>query len=367
MAGIALIAFVVFVIQVGNRQQEVIRIGAILPLTGPAAEFGKTDRNTYQLGIDEVNLAGGINGQFIKLFVEDGQGDPKSSIAAFQKLHSVHDVQIFLTTVSSVSMALSSLVEQNQVIMFTDAAHPGIAKASKFIYRHSNIATDEAAIMLKDAMRIQKNLKLGILTVNDDYGFSIESAFRQLEETRHEFELVGVERYNKTETNFRSIVTRMLLAKPNYIVVAGYGKSMGIAIRHLRELGYEGEIITSIPFIATPSGMIVAGPALKNVSYLTFAYEDKPKALEFGRKYQDRYSSPPLINAVLDYSIFQLLKNGLVQVGTSPKNLQQYMNTVSNFNALSGNLTVSEEGDIPAELIVKRFTSNDIQRILEGK
>ena len=42
---------------------ESIKIGVITPLTGDAAVLGEFLKNTTDLAVEEINLAGGVNGQ----------------------------------------------------------------------------------------------------------------------------------------------------------------------------------------------------------------------------------------------------------------------------------------------------------------
>jgi len=53
-----------------QQEEKVIKIGAILPLTGAAAEWGENQMKGMELAIKEVNNKGGIKGKKIKLIAK---------------------------------------------------------------------------------------------------------------------------------------------------------------------------------------------------------------------------------------------------------------------------------------------------------
>ena len=68
------------------QQQETIKIGAILPLTGETMVWGENSRNGMQLAVEEINSAGGINGKLIEIIYEDSQCNPSKAVSSIQKL-----------------------------------------------------------------------------------------------------------------------------------------------------------------------------------------------------------------------------------------------------------------------------------------
>lgn len=46
-----------------SAQAQEIKIGLISSLTGPVSTYGQSVRNAVKMGVEEINNAGGINGQ----------------------------------------------------------------------------------------------------------------------------------------------------------------------------------------------------------------------------------------------------------------------------------------------------------------
>ena len=69
--------------------EETVKIGILLPLSGPAASIGVNSLNGHKLAVDEINEAGGIKslgGAKIELIVADSGGDPKVGMTQAERL-----------------------------------------------------------------------------------------------------------------------------------------------------------------------------------------------------------------------------------------------------------------------------------------
>ena len=63
-----------------------IKVGVLLPLTGKHAKFGEIEKQSFEMAVDEINKAGGVNGKKIELIIEDTQGKPDVGRSAMEKL-----------------------------------------------------------------------------------------------------------------------------------------------------------------------------------------------------------------------------------------------------------------------------------------
>jgi len=63
-----------------------IRLGVIADLTGPMSFMGIADANVARMVVDEINLAGGLLGRHIELYIEDSETTDEAASAAAAKL-----------------------------------------------------------------------------------------------------------------------------------------------------------------------------------------------------------------------------------------------------------------------------------------
>ena len=74
-----------------------IVLGALLPLTGPAANIGLQQQNGIEFAVSRINAAGGIRGQKVRFVYEDPQGKPDLGVAGFNRLVDLHKGPAILT------------------------------------------------------------------------------------------------------------------------------------------------------------------------------------------------------------------------------------------------------------------------------
>ena len=76
------------------------KIGGIGPITGPAAAYGESVKNSFELAAKEINEAGGINGYPVEIQFQDDEHDPEKSINAYNTLKD-WGMQLLMGTVTS--------------------------------------------------------------------------------------------------------------------------------------------------------------------------------------------------------------------------------------------------------------------------
>jgi branched-chain amino acid transport system substrate-binding protein len=59
-----------------------IKIGVAGPITGPNAAFGAQLKNGVEQAVEDINAAGGINGQKLQIVVGDDVSDPKQGTSS---------------------------------------------------------------------------------------------------------------------------------------------------------------------------------------------------------------------------------------------------------------------------------------------
>ena len=66
--------------------QQVFKIAAGVPLTGPLAKQGQEVANAVKLAVEEWNKKGGVLGKKIEVLEADDQGNPQVGVAAAEKV-----------------------------------------------------------------------------------------------------------------------------------------------------------------------------------------------------------------------------------------------------------------------------------------
>jgi len=162
-----------------SNNENVIKIGVIVPLTGGPSQWGKGALNMITIVADEVNAAGGINGKKIILIPEDGKCSPKEATDAFNKLVNVDGVKvIFGGGCSSECAALAPLLQEKKVFgLANTSTATGIFDDCNYCFRTSPPGIHQAEKIADIAFNKYKIKSVVLLTEQGTYSVSLSSDF----------------------------------------------------------------------------------------------------------------------------------------------------------------------------------------------
>ncbi|PIR05355.1 hypothetical protein COV56_03160, partial [Candidatus Kuenenbacteria bacterium CG11_big_fil_rev_8_21_14_0_20_37_9] len=333
-------------------EKEPVKIGVILPLTGEAATYGISDREGMLLAIEKINAEGGINGRKVRLIVEDSEGDPKGGISAFRKLVEIEGVKVIMTELSSVSMAIAPLVKEKQIVMFSIAGHPELTRQSEFIFRNYPTNTSIGGVTAELVMERLNLKKAGIMYINDEWGASLANAFREKFKGS-----IKMESFGSNDKDFRTQITKLKAFEPEAILVLGHSNvNLGIALRQIKELGYNGIILSTLE-VSYPEVLETAGEAINGVIYsdLNIDYENNPVAKEMKEIYVAKYDKEPDLSVAFAYDMTNLLINAIKKGGYEVGGIKDELLKTKDFEGVFGKLNINEIGDVEFTLVLKIF------------
>lgn len=122
-----------------------IRVGYILPLSGPLADFGIAIKNGVELARRDYPE---IKKVFEPIY-EDSKYDTRSAITAFQKLKSIDKVYATYIFGGPMTDAIAPLAEQSRLPSYSTEHDAHFSKGKKFLIRYANDAEDFAEVLLK--------------------------------------------------------------------------------------------------------------------------------------------------------------------------------------------------------------------------
>jgi len=347
------LATVLYITQTKKDSDE-IKIGAILPMTGPSSLLGELARNGLTIAENDINNKGGINGRQVKIYIEDGMADPSSSVSAFRKLVTLDKVKFVVTTHSSVSLAISPLADRDKIILFVHASHPQITGKSPYIFRHSNIAEQESQEIV-DFVQKENMRTYSIAVMDDDYGIVFRENLIKLF-LENNISIVSDVVYEKTETDFKTVAQKLLLSNqnPEIIVIAGLGNGVGLLIRRLKEFGYEGDILITLGAVIT-GAFESAGKSAKGIYYIDFRFDSTDKDYQdLSERYYEKYKSSLQSSSVLFYNTLMLLGHVIEKVDEDPHKVSKYLKTLEYFRGIGEEMEIVNNYDIVPSLQVFR-------------
>lgn len=208
-------------VQVQGVTDTEIRIGSLLPLSGPMAAWGTPLAKGMQIYYDYINDHGGIYGRKIKLIVADSGYEGPMAKEAATKLVEQDKVFAFQGNLgTAVELAVYKYLEENNIIdygILTGASYWTNPVAPTRFVSLVNYVTEGRIF----GTYIAKNLdadKVGMLAQNDDYGKEGEQGVKRgLEEAGSDAEVV-VEYYEAAESDMTAHIQRLKNADVDVIV-----------------------------------------------------------------------------------------------------------------------------------------------------
>jgi len=332
-----------------KKEPEAVIVGCTLPLSGDAAVWGTSQKEGYDLALDDINSNPAYPLKIMLLY-EDDKGLAKDGVSALNKLVYTNKIK-FLTGVanSSVALAYIPIINKNNILFISSgASSPKLTGVSNLFFRTWPSDNAEAVAIAKYASKDLKLAEIGILFINNDYGIGLKEPF---ENTFRGYggKITSAESFDQATTDFRTQITKILKDKPQGIYVAGNPREMARCIQQLREAGYKGQIL-SISTLNDPeitdllSTGAIDGTVITDVS-VDFT-DPAPLRQAFLKKFKAKYKKDPGVLAATAYDALTLLAVAINNVGADPIAVSRYFKNVKGYEGVSGPISFSEGGDV---------------------
>lgn len=293
---------------------EPIYIGVSGPLTGDRAQYGAQWKKGFDLALEEINGAGGVNGRKLEYIFEDSQSDPKQSVIVAQKFVADPRIIVELGDFSSTaSMAASQIYQRGGLVQFGFTnSHPDFTKAGGDYTWSTSVTQDQESPALADFAVTTLGLKkLAVFQLNNDWGKATNELF-----TKHAKELgaeiVASQSYLDTEKDFRSAITTVRDANPDGVVLISYQADGALIAQQLREAGLKQPLVASAA-IQSPDYTKLGGEAVEG-TYVLGEFDinnPRPEVQEFVTKFKAKYNEDPDLFATLAYDTIYLMKSAI--------------------------------------------------------
>ena len=332
---------------------ESLRIGFVAPLTGNAEWYGEHQWKAIQLGVDEINQGGGINGRKLEVVAEDDQCLPKLGAEVMQKLAAVDRVPLVLGAYcSSVCMAMAPIAEANKVVMVNECNTDKLREAGEYVFRIKPGAAQEGKF-IADAMRARGATRLALLFINNEYGVSTK------DEVKKNFaadggKVVAEEAFEQGASDFRSQLAKVREARPDAVYFVGYAKENGLLVRQAHELGLRQALYSSLT-LESADFLEAAGEAAEGIVYPYLYDPNSPEAVvrAYNEKFKARYGEDSEMWGALYYDALVLLKPVLEKCGNDSGCLKDGLLKVQGFEGVTGRMEFDEKGDVVKPYLLK--------------
>lgn len=253
--------------------QEVIRIGAPLPLTGPLSPEGIKQKQGYDLWAEVANSKGGVKagGKSYKVeivYVDYASNTPRA-VQTAERLITEDKVNfLFSPFGSGATKAASGVSEKYGIptVAATASSEQVYDQGYKYLFGtftpNDTLTEPLSTIVTKRDPNIKR---IAILARNDLFPLAIGNEMEKSAKKRN-LEVVMFEKYAIGTMDHASAITQMRAAKPDWIFATGYINDLILIRKQMSDLGVTAPIVTMIAGPAYKEFIDATGPLAENVS-----------------------------------------------------------------------------------------------------
>ena len=310
----------------GDAKGDTIKIGANLELSGEVASYGQSISEGMELAIEEINDSGGVDGKKIKVVKVDNKSDNAEAASAATRLTSQENVLAIIgAATSGNTIAQAQIANDTKTILLSPSGTaPNVTEnedgsINEYVFRTSYIDPFQGTVAANFAAK-----ELGVKTAAiysdsaSDYAKGLAAAFKETFQ-KAGGKIVAEESYVAGDTDFRSTLTRIKSANPEFVFIPGYYEEVGLIVKQARESG------VTVPLMGadgwdSPTLVDLAGKDALNNTFITNHYsaqDPDTKIQEFVTKFKEKYKdkSPDAFNA-LGYDSVYLLVDAIKRAGS---------------------------------------------------
>ncbi|MFZ0610812.1 MAG: ABC transporter substrate-binding protein [Desulfobacterales bacterium] len=309
--------------------EKVVRVGNIIPLSGPSASVGQQGKNARDMAVEEINAAGGIKslgGAKLEMLYADSESKPEKGVAEAERMINTEKVHLLTGCWNSAVTYPTSAVAERYGIPFVvpvSVADKITEQGFKTIFRiaaKDSWWTRDQFAFLKD---IQQEFKTEIKTLafvyeNGDWGKGFAGQWRALAE-KNGYKIVLDEPYPSTATDMSPVVQKIRRARPDVLMLVSNAADAILLTNTLADYKVKLKaIIASGGGHADPSFLKATGD---NARYLFDIVEwetdvNKPGVTEINAKFKSRYGYNLAGESVDAYLAMYVIKDALERAGS---------------------------------------------------
>ncbi len=316
--------------------EVVVKVGNILPLSGPSASVGLQGKQAREMAVEEINAAGGIKslgGAKLVMLYADSESKPEKGVAEAERLINTEKVHVLTGCWNSaVTYPVTAVAERYGIpfIVPVSVADKITEQGFKYVFRiaaKDSWWTRDQFAFLRDIQEETgvKVKKLAFVYENGDWGKGFAEQWKKLA-AQQGYEVVLDEPYPSTATDLSPVVQKIRRARPDVLMLVSNAADAILLTNTLAEYKVNLKaIIASGGGHADPSFLKATG---ENARYIFDIVEwetdiNKPGAKEANEKYKAKYGYNLTGEAVDAYLAMYVLADALERAGSlDPKKIR---------------------------------------------
>ncbi|MBL0373416.1 ABC transporter substrate-binding protein [Rhizobium sp. KVB221] len=299
-----------------------VTIGVARAKTGGFAFFDVAGARGLEVGIDEINAAGGIEGCEIKLIQGDTQSNPAMTGQVADELIK-QGAQLIIApsdfdagvgaSIAAQASGLFSISPEASSVAWTQAVQPNF-------FVGGMTEGDLGATI--GGFANKKGWEGAYIVTNTAYSFFTEQ--EKVFRTVYKGKIVGQDAVNEDTSDYSAVVSKIRSAgdEVKVIFLNDYFPHVGTFLKQARAAGIKAAVVGNGTFSSTTLPQVVGADGLQDVYYVASAYYEgkdiNPALKRMIDAYQTKFGTfPENTNAIVSYYAAYILADALKTAGST--------------------------------------------------
>jgi len=340
-------------------EKDVVKIGAILPLSGVYAEHGDLALKAILLAAEDFNKNSSFN---VKIVSEDSKYTAKDSINAYRKLRSAGVDLIWIWGSEAPMLAVEPIAAEENIPLYVSGwrtATPGVAfwrNVPNYFKAFSNFVINDLKsknvvfFHLKDPT--QEEIANGIVKHLTENNISVLSKERLPNET--------------CMAIAPSMVDKALAKNPDTVIIQSFGPCLRELINTFRERRFMGPILVPPDIAETLDGLARVDAPLYYVDSAFDAYNKDPKVQEFIQRFKNKYHKIPTLTNMESYMAVMMIAQSIPSAQYDVMEVYKNMQNIQDFPSVLGPIkNIKEERFLVFPWVIKQMLPDGTAKVVK--
>ncbi|MDM7945505.1 MAG: branched-chain amino acid ABC transporter substrate-binding protein [Oceanibaculum nanhaiense] len=331
----------------GQVAKADITVATAGPMTGQYASFGAQMKAGAEQAVADINAAGGVLGQKLKLSVGDDACDPKQAVAVANDMVRQGVKLMAGHFCSGSSIPASKVYEEEGILMISPAStNPKLTEeGGPNVFRVCGRDDQQGEVAGAFLAKNYAGKKIAFVHDKTAYGKGLA------DETLKSYKAAGgkevmYEAYTAGEKDYSALVSKLKQAGVDVLYVGGYHTEAGLIVRQMREQGMN-TVLVSGDALVTDEYWSITGPAGEG-TLMTFSPDPRKneKAAPIVKAFRDKGVEPEGY-VLYTYAVMQIFKQAAEKAGSADiGKILPVLQSGMKFDTVLGDLSFDKKGDV---------------------
>ncbi len=346
MGRFIVIAIVVLAAALGDPARAEILIGLAGPMTGKDAWSGEQMQRGVDLAVADINAAGGVLGQQVRLLAADDFCDPEQAVAVAQKLAGDGVVFVVGHYCSGTSIAASAIYEAAGILQISPASsNPLLTEQGRANVFRTFGRDDADGVVAGDYLADHwGDKKIAILHDNTTFGKGLADLMKTQLNKRGVAEAI-YQAYASGKNDYSAEIAALQAADIAVLYVGGYHTEIALMARAARDRGYSVQLVSGSD-MATEEFALIAGAAAEGTLF-TFVADPRrnAEAAQIAERFRAENFEPEGYT-LFSYAAVQVWAQAIEKAGSLE--LQAVIASLRShqFDTVVGRIDFDDKGDL---------------------